>query len=150
MRRSQRDGFRTRHTAFWPALVAYFLVARAGARLLAEGDLYQRPAVIWILLLMVGMVVFCLATERVPRPWWRRAGSLLVALALFVLMLFPAALMLGGGSRSSRRPVQARGLALLASLPVVALAMRRSRLFTVSTTGRRKRQGPELEVEIRL
>ena len=97
-------------------------IARAGVN-----QSYESP---WIAFVMLVFVSVCMVTERGQWKTWHRIGFVFLAWILQAILTLPVLLTVGAFVHAGGRPdLVDRITAFLASLPIVVIAMRRSRLF---------------------
>jgi hypothetical protein len=111
------------------ALVTYWFFAAAGVKLFFREEL-QGPTPGFINVLMLVMCILCMIRERGRWALWKRLVFVIASLVVQTILVFPSALLIGPSLiMIGRSDVADYGIALLASLPIVLVAMRRSSWF---------------------
>lgn len=119
----------------WLAVSGYWLVTYLSSRIQALVGAGAGDGVPVIAAVFFGIVILCMATERGGWPLIRRAAFVPASLVAHAVLTVPAAAALGilaHDPERTRSAAEGRAVFLLASLPVLAYAMWRSRLFVIS------------------
>ena len=115
---------------FWLGLLAYSLIATVGARVVIGLLRYpQRYESAWVILVMLVFISACMATERGAWPVWKRVAFVPAAWVAVGILELPASFLFVPLIWAGQRALLDQGIAFVASLPLVILAMRRSRMF---------------------
>lgn len=113
----------------WLCLFLYWLVAMIGAGVVAQEGAGGREAG-WIIFVMLALVSICMASERGQWKVWKKVGLVPLTWLAHSALALPTALTVGVSlAQSGRSYLVDRGIAFVASIPIVIFAMRRSTWF---------------------
>ena len=116
----------------WVAITAYWLAAYLGTRIQSTIGAGEGDGVPVIAAIFFALVILCMATERGDWPLLKRAAFVPASLAGHAILTIPMAAALGilaYDPTHVRTVGEQRAVFILASLPILAYAMWRSRLF---------------------
>ena len=122
--------YRWLHARLWLWLLLYWLVTMMGAGVIARAGVTQNYEAIWVLFIMLVFVSVCMITDRGPWKPLYRIGFVLLAWITQAALTIPALFTFGLLVHSGGRPdLLERVTVFFASLPLLLIAMRRSKLF---------------------